>query len=184
MRLVTAGAIVLASGAGALFACSSDDTSVTFMGDEAGTDASLGPFGSDSGSPAASDDAGPPPVTDAAPPPSCPGTALPSTASTACVIDTSNGCPSCASWGYSCPSATSPAFQTASASGLCRAAVVDAGDGGGSLICCTRPMCVASDLDGGCEGGATKRYECSGGAVPTGTCTWSGPSSPNDYCCQ
>jgi hypothetical protein len=181
---VTAAALVLVCCAGVLFACSSDDASITFMGEEAGVDASLG-FGSDGSAPVTGDDSGPPPAIDAAPPPSCPGTALPSQTSTACAIDTSNGCPSCASWGYACPGATSPVFPSANASGLCRATAVDGGaDGGGSLICCTRPMCVASDLDGGCDGAAPKRYECSGGAVPTGTCTWSGASSPNDYCCQ
>ncbi len=128
---------------------------------------------------------------DGAPTSSCSGSALPTATTTTCAIDTSESCPACASWGFVCGALASPVVQGGSASTFCRATPTDAG----ALVCCTKPVCVVttvvvtSEEDGGDGGGAgcastQTRYECSGGAVPTGTCTWLGANAPNDYCCE
>jgi hypothetical protein len=174
-----------------LGACSSSDAGsgpiISTGGPEAGgADTSIAPF-----------DAGVGPVQDAqpivfgddangqsvdgAPSSSCPGTAPPATTTGACTIDSTESCPPCASWGFVCAALASPQMQAVSASSFCRATATD----GGTLVCCTQPACVVTTLLGGCGDASTQtRYDCSGGAVPTGTCTWLGPSSPDDYCCQ
>jgi hypothetical protein len=118
---------------------------------------------------------------DATPQAACPGSSVPEDAtSTACAIDTSGSCPACASWGFVCPSWARPQMQDASAASFCNATEFD----GGALICCTEPACVVSTAAGECDASSQTRYDCSGGAVPHGACTWLGAASPNDYCCQ
>ncbi len=126
------------------------------------------------------DDAGPSAI-DAAPPPSCPGASVPTTApTTACVVDDTESCPACAPWGFACTGSSGPQMQGVSPASFCRSMAED----GGALICCTQPACVVTTIAGGCDASAQKRYDCAGGAVPTGTCQWLGSSSPNDYCCD
>ena len=111
----------------------------------------------------------------------CPGVAVPEDATTtACAIDMSAFCPPCASWGFVCAGWASPRMQGASAAAFCRATEIE----GGALVCCTQPACVVSTVAGQCDASSQTRYDCSGGAVPRGTCEWLGAASPNDYCCQ
>jgi hypothetical protein len=111
----------------------------------------------------------------------CSGSTLPATTTGACAIDTSESCPTCASWGFVCSSFASPQMQPGvSPSSFCRATATEAG----ALVCCTQPACVVTTVAGGCDASAQTRYDCSGGAVPTGTCQWLGAGAPNDYCCQ
>jgi hypothetical protein len=164
-----------------LGACSSNGVSPSFSG-EGGTEASSGMDaggGADASSVAVDDDAGQVTVDSAAPPP-CPGSSVPEDATSgACV--TAEGCPSCAPWGFACAGWVSPEMQGASASSFCHASPIEEG---GTLICCSQPACVVSTVGGACDASVQTRYECNGGAVPTGTCAWLGAAAPNDYCCQ
>ena len=118
---------------------------------------------------------------DSAPPPPCPGSPVPDNATTtACVNTSSASCPACASWAFFCSEWASPEVQDASASSFCQATEIE----GGALVCCTQPACVVSTTAGACDASAQTRFECNGGAVPSGQCEWLGASAPNDYCCQ
>lgn len=154
------------------FDAGEDSGSVVIGGGDAGEDVVFqNGFGDDAGG------AG----IDAAPPASCPGASITAgSSSTQCSVDSTEGCPSCAPWGFACVAGASPELQSGSPSSFCRALQDDAG----ALICCTQPACIVSTIVGGCDGGAQKRYDCTGGAVPKGTCTWQGADSPNDYCCE
>jgi hypothetical protein len=172
------------TGMTALGACSSDGAS-SFLA-EAGADGSSGSgydagAGDDAPAMIVSDDSGFV-ALDAAPPPACPGSSVPEdAASGACVLDNSEGCPSCAPWGFACAGGIGPAVQVGSASSFCHAIPAD---DAGILVCCTHPACIVSTASGPCDASAQTRYECSGTAVPTGTCDWLGATAPNDYCCQ
>jgi hypothetical protein len=149
-------------------------------GSTTGFDVAIPPVGEDAPPSIFGDDANGATV-DSAPASSCPGLAVPDDAtSTACAIDTSGSCPACASWGFVCPSWAAPVMQGASAGSFCNATVFD----GGALICCTQAACVVSIASGGCDASVATRFDCSGGAVPLGSCEWLGASAPNDYCCQ
>jgi hypothetical protein len=184
IEIFAAAAVTLAmTGLTGLGACSSNSVSPSFSG-EGGTGASSGMDaggGADAPSIPVDDDAGEVTIDSAAPPP-CPGSSVPGGATSgACVA--AAGCPSCAPWGFACAGWVSPEMQGASASSFCHATPTEEGEGG-TLICCTQPACVVSTVGGACDASVQTRYECNGGAVPTGTCAWLGAAAPNDYCCQ
>jgi hypothetical protein len=180
--LFAAGAAI--AGLTALDACSSN-SAANFSSDssEAGPDAAYSfdaGTGNDSPSTVVTNDSGFVPI-DAAPPPACPGTSLPAASTGACVLDNSESCPSCAPWGFACAGGAGQTLQVGSASSSCLGSPAE---DGGLLVCCTQPTCVVSTSAGPCDASTQTRYECNGGAVPTGACGWLGSATPNDYCCQ